>query len=724
MERSDFIRGDAVYLQPDEDSAVPASSTQIECFVASLARALHAFVTYPQRSPARDDVVLSVQTALQDCYTPNVALQVTNDGLRFDGENLDVSGNVERGLLLLMRRAFVATVGFDTTASMRDIAQFCEILAAPDTLLSQTEEFSEILKNRGVSTIQVNVISSHQTIEAGVISADQLALVRKSRERTPLDSSSSRAAEGGWVRVDPSVSLRRLKLSELPLVLSNAAQVAVALRQLNGRRRDSMHPEQALVTHFHHVAALYESAEPGLSDALYTTLAEAVSDLPEALKTSLFQNELLPALVDGNRISRVIEYLPDEEIADALPSLLELGVGGVEMLSMGLSNLEISAERRADLLELLTDRVEGPPDNEVMEEDGVADSAVRTDSLLTLKADIRHELAPLAGFDLSVDENAAAHLVELVKQVDDTDFDDASLRCYTDLVGLVSDPSIVTGILRRSRGLFIDLESRGCMQTLADAVARFATIAYGTEATTDEIAYLVQRFLTERITPEFVRRNAIRQDPEATRSLVQILGALGDEGADLIVATLQSESERTVRRQLLVEIAQECVDAISSGLVAHLRNPNWYVVRNVLRMLGHAGPGNENSIASCFVHEDPRILREAFLALARIGSARALTITIRSLRDEFPAISERATDTIWQFPVAMSHPAVRDVFADREWLLRNPEIGRRLIEASSRHHLHGLSDLVRSLGRWRFAFWDRQRMALGREARKAGRQDD
>ncbi len=723
MERSEFIRGDAVYLPPDEDSAIPASSTQIECFVASLARAIHAFVTYPQRSPARDDVILSVRTALQDCNTRNVVLQVSNDGLRFDGESLDVSGSVERGLLLLMRRAFVATVGFDTTASTRDIAQFCEILAAPDTLLSQTEEFSEILKNRGVSTIQVHVISSHQTIEAGVISADQLALVRKSRERTPLDSSSSRAAEGGWVRVDPSVSLRRLKLSELPLVLSNAAQVAVALRQLNGRRRDSMHPEQALVTHFHHVAALYDSVEPGLSDALYTTLAEAVSDLPESLKTSLFQEQLLPALVDGNRISRVIEYLPDEEIADALPFLLELGVGGEEMLSMGLSNLEISAERRADLLELLTDRIEGPPDNEVLEEDGVADSAVRTDSLLTLKADIRHELAPLAGFDLSVDENAAAHLVELVKQVDDTDSDDASLRCYTDLVGLVSDPSIITGILRRSRGLFIDLESRGCMQTLADAVARFATIAYGTAATTDEIAYMVQRFLTERITPEFVRRNAIRQDPEATRSVAQILGALGDAGADLIVATLQGESERTVRRQLL-EIAQECVDAISSGLVAHLRNPNWYVVRNVLRMLGHGGPGNENSIASCFVHENPRIRREAFLALARIGSTCALTITIRSLRDEIHAINERATDTIWQFPATMSHPAVRDVLADREWLLRNPEIGRRLIEASSRHHLHGLSDLVRSLGRWRFAFWDRQRMALGREARKAGRQDD
>jgi len=723
MERSEFIRGDAVYLPPDEDSAIPASSTQIECFVASLARAIHAFVTYPQRSPARDDVILSVRTALQDCNTRNVVLQVSNDGLRFDGESLDVSGSVERGLLLLMRRAFVATVGFDTTASTRDIAQFCEILAAPDTLLSQTEEFSEILKNRGVSTIQVHVISSHQTIEAGVISADQLALVRKSRERTPLDSSSSRAAEGGWVRVDPSVSLRRLKLSELPLVLSNAAQVAVALRQLNGRRRDSMHPEQALVTHFHHVAALYDSVEPGLSDALYTTLAEAVSDLPESLKTSLFQEQLLPALVDGNRISRVIEYLPDEEIADALPFLLELGVGGEEMLSMGLSNLEISAERRADLLELLTDRIEGPPDNEVLEEDGVADSAVRTDSLLTLKADIRHELAPLAGFDLSVDENAAAHLVELVKQVDDTDSDDASLRCYTDLVGLVSDPSIITGILRRSRGLFIDLESRGCMQTLADAVVRFATIAYGTAATTDEIAYMVQRFLTERITPEFVRRNAIRQDPEATRSLAQILGALGDAGADLIVATLQGESERTVRRQLL-EIAQECVDAISSGLVAHLRNPNWYVVRNVLRMLGHGGPGNENSIASCFVHENPRIRREAFLALARIGSTCALTITIRSLRDEIHAINERATDTIWQFPATMSHPAVRDVLADREWLLRNPEIGRRLIEASSRHHLHGLSDLVRSLGRWRFAFWDRQRMALGREARKAGRQDD
>jgi len=507
------------------------------------------------------------------------------------------------------------------------------------------------------------------------------------------------------------VSLGRLRLSELPLVL------------LNGRRRESMHPEQALVTHFNHVAALYESVESGLEDAMYATLADAISNLPEPLKTSLLQDELLPALVDGNQLSRVLTYLPDAEIADALPSLLELGVGGVEMLSIGLSNLEMSPERKAGLLKLLDDQVESSADEQASVDEELNDSGKRTDSLLTLNTDAGHELAPLAGFDLSVDEQAAAHLEELVRQVDDTDTDATSLRCHTDLASLVADPSIVTGILRRSRGLFIDLESRGCIQTLADAVARYAIIANGSEGTTDEVAFIVQRFLAERITPEFVRRNAIQQNPEAAHSLAQILTALGNEGADLLVATLQSESERTVRRQLL-DVIKDSVGSLSSGLVAHLGNPNWYVVRNVLSMLGYGGPGNEDSIAGCLAHEDPRVLREAFLALARIGSTDALSITIRSLQDETRIIRERAADTIWRFPPSMSHPAVRVVLADREWLLANPLIGRRLIKAGSRRKLGGLSELVLGLGRWRLAFWDRQRMELGREAWKAGRHDD
>jgi len=722
MERSDFIGGDAIYLPLDEENDLTVSEAQIECFVAALARSLHAFVTYPRRSPARDDVVLSVQKALQDCNTRKVILHVTSEGLRFEGENLGVSGSVERGLVLLLRRAFVAALEFATTASTRDIAQFCELLAAPDILLEHTEEFSEILKNRGVKTILVHVISSHQTIEVGEISADRLTLVEQSRDRSEAETSRSGAAEGGWVRVDPAVCLDRLEMAELPLVLPDAAHVAVALRQLNGRRRESMNPDEAFVKHFQHVAALYESVGPKVANGLFSALADTICELPEQLKASLLQDELLPALVDGNQISRVLGYLPDTEIAGALPALMEMGFGGVEMLSIGLSNLELSEDREARLLQLLDEQLESPSTSGRTEDDLIDEAPVRTDSLLTLKADTGHELAPLTGFDLSVDDVAAARFEDLVSQVQATDMVRTTLSCHADLVGLVADPSVVTGILRRSRGLFIDLESRGCLQTLADAVEQFAPIASGLDETTDEIVFLVQRFLAERITPEFVRSHAIQQDPEANRALARILAALGDEGADLIVATLQSESDRKVRRQVL-KATRECVGAVSPGLVAHLRNPNWYVVRNVLNLLGHAGPGYESSIASCLEHENPKVLREAMLALARIGSSGALTLTCGAIKNESRAIRERAADTIWRYPTAMAHYAVRDVLVDHDWLLGNPELGRRLIKASARRNLSGLSELVQSLGRWRFAFWNRRRMALGRQAWKAGRQD-
>ena len=707
-------------LRP-QDGTAAASNASIDSLVAALARAVHAFVTYPSKSPARDDVVHTVQQALRDCGDGCVVLQVTNDGLRYYGRNLDASGSIERGLVLLLRRAFVAAVQLDTAASTRDIGQICELLATPETLLARTQEFSEILKHRGVSTIQVHVIASLQTIEAGAIPVDRLELVAKSREQHQFDPSETEAAEGGWVRVDPSVSLGRLSLSELPLVLPDAARVAVALRQLNGRRRESMLPEQALATHFHHVSALYESAEPGLKDTLYTQLAEAVSNLPEQLKSDLLQDELLPALVDGNPISKVIGYLPDEEIADALPSLLELGVGGVEMLSMGLSNLKLPPERNTRLIELLNDRIESRNEDVAADNAEIDGSPERTDALLTLTADGGHEFAPLSQFDLSVNAKAAARLEELVQHVDATDVE--SLRCHTDLVGLSANPSVVTGILRRSRGLFIDLESRGCLNTLADAVTRYAAIANGSVETTDEIAFIVQRFLSDQITPEFVRRVAMHEDPEAVQSLTQILAALGDEGADLIVATLQSESDRSIRRQLLTA-TKDSVGSISSGLCDHLHNPNWFVVRNVLALLGNAGPGFESSIASCLDHEDPRVIREAFLALARIGTRGALEITVRSLRHDVSIVREHAAEAIWRFSPEMSHPAVCEVLKDQEWLLGNPEVGQLLIRASRRRRVQGLQDLVSGLERWRFALWDRRRMALGREAWKAGRKND
>lgn len=722
-ERADWVVDTTLQPANGEESPGPASGVAIGLFVVALARALHAFVTYPIKNPARGDVVQIVRQTLHGCGSDEVVIQVTNDGLRHENRDLDSTGDVVRNLVLLLRRTYVAALQFDTSASERDIAQFCELLAEPEALRARTEEFSEILKNRGVTKIDVHVIGSHETIEAGVIPEQRLELIAEHRERrrNRMDTDAV-AAEGGWVRVDPTVALGRLDLSELPLVLPDATRVAVALRQLNGRRRESMPPDQALAAHYQHVAALYESVEPDLADALHAQLADSIRSMPAELKDALLRDELLPALVDGDPVAQVITQFSDEELVATLPELLELGIGGVEMLSVGLSNLDLPESRRSYLAKQLAGRVESG-NEEAGTADGDGGSPERIRALLTLDSDRGHQLSSLSRFDLSVDEEAAARLEDLVRQLEDSDPEGDSLRCHTDLVALCSDPSIVTGILRRSRGLFSELESRGCVEMIADAAARYATIATDQDLVTEEIASLVNRFLTDQITPAFLRRTVIRQDADSGPSIARILNALGHDGADLLVATLQSESDRNVRRKLLM-VTRESAGSISSGLVAHLGNPNWFVVRNVLMVLGYAGPGFENSIADSLTHENPKVVREALLALARIGSGTALAMTVRSLGHQSAVVRRQAADAIWRFPPEMSHPAARDVIADHERLLRDPELGRSLIRGGRQRDLEGLPELVRGLTRWRFALWDRRRMALGREAQKAVRNND
>jgi hypothetical protein len=657
-------------------------------------------------------VIENVIQALGRCGTSQVTLHVTSEGLKYEGRPVDVSGSAERGLVLLLNRAFVTTFRVATDAPARDLNQFCELLAAPDELLGRTEEFEEILKLRGISTIEVHVITSHQTIEAGAIPVDRLALLTEARRHSA--DRSDRPAEGGWVRVDPSVTLDRIGLSELPLVLPDASRVAIALRQLNGRRRESMTPGQALVAHFQHVSDLYRMGTPGMAAALLPQLADSLRQLPDPMKEALFREELGPALVDGDPKSEVIAHLDDEEIAQILPTLLDLGIGGVEMLSIGLSNLHLSDERRDAIVELLTNGEDGG-------EDGTPAAALGggAESLLTLKSEDSHEIAPLAAFDLSVDGIAEDTLRQVLGQIEQSDEDEEALRFCGDLVTLSADPYVVRRVLGQCRGLYIRLESSGRLAPLADSIAHLSGIAGGGSATS-EIRQLVQAFLEERITPAFVRRTAASMDSQATQALSRILTALDYTGADLLVATLQTEPDRRQRRRLLAA-ARTSIDAIAPGLAEHLGNPNWYVVRNLLSVLGHAGAGYERGIGDCLRLDDRRVVREAFLALARIGSPDALAISVRSLGHKSQMVQRQALETIWRFPAEMSHPPVREVLGDKVTMLSDPQMGRRLIRAARRRRFEGLSEIVRPYARWRFAFWNPKKRALGQEARKAGR---
>ncbi|MGZ3614769.1 MAG: HEAT repeat domain-containing protein [Thermodesulfobacteriota bacterium] len=100
-----------------------------------------------------------------------------------------------------------------------------------------------------------------------------------------------------------------------------------------------------------------------------------------------------------------------------------------------------------------------------------------------------------------------------------------------------------------------------------------------------------------------------------------------------LVKILGERTKSKTRRMLcdaLSEIGKNAVDM----LTPYLDDPKWYLVRNIVYILGRIG--KEESvpyIQKAFYHEEPRVRREAIQALGLIGGPKAAGLLSKALKD-------------------------------------------------------------------------------------------
>lgn len=702
-------------------------SARVAHFVGALARAVHAFHTYPADSPARGDVIERVRERLHACVTGDdtLVIDVTNEGLMADGERVASDRGPERALAIALRKSYVSTLEISAGTPTGDFRQLCALLAYPDQLLGRAEELSEILSERGVTHISAHMVSTHRTIEGGTVPPALLEILDRQRDqRGPTRP--GELAEGGWIRLDPSVSLDRVTLEDLPLLLRDAPSLGLALHRMTGRKNEELSAGQALVAYYGEITRLYEACGDSVSESLYQRLADVVRRLPDDVRLQLMKQEVLPDLVDGRRSGTILQHFAQEEIAESLWLLLDLGVGGVEMLTAGLAKLELPDEDLSAVVDRVTRRLS---EEEATDDDWVhwikkvgaaRDTKTDTEELaapvadrLRVESDTDGDYLALRSFDLSVDPEAAAALDSVVDRIAAADATNVMLRCCADILRLGADPSVAGSVMRKSRGLFFDLESRGDVGTLADWLARFARIARIHDTHDGEIAATIREVLNRYVTPEFIHRvAALPPNGEGEPPLVTIICEMGETGVGALIDSLATEADRAARSRLLTALQPRASD-LAEGLVDYLSHPKWYVVRNVVMLLGYAGPGWEEALAEGIGHEHPRVIREAFLGLSRIGTPGALEHAERALRHGSAEVRKQAGEAVFRFDPALSHLVVQDALHDRELARRHPELLRRLLVAADKRDLEGLGRATRRL-RWHsLAVWNAQRRALG-----------
>jgi HEAT repeat protein len=130
-----------------------------------------------------------------------------------------------------------------------------------------------------------------------------------------------------------------------------------------------------------------------------------------------------------------------------------------------------------------------------------------------------------------------------------------------------------------------------------------------------------ETFVQELLQPVSIARIVERidaQDPDELGGLLAFAQDLGDAGVDWTTLVLAESQQRTVRQVLAEAIAGRCRDN-PERLAPWLADGRWYVVRNIVHILGWiGGPAIPGLLKVALRHTDHRVRAQVVSALSQV----------------------------------------------------------------------------------------------------------
>ena len=169
------------------------------------------------------------------------------------------------------------------------------------------------------------------------------------------------------------------------------------------------------------------------------------------------------------------------------------------------------------------------------------------------------------------------------------------------------------------------------------------------------------------ITPDMVERlmSDLRGDDEIKQEkATSLLINIADVIIDPLIINLTEEEDRKVRARLLKIIESVGIGAVEV-LKSYLNDDRWYVVRNLVRLLGTVGDENiVETVLPFLSHENPKVRKESILSLLKIGSDRSFDSLILALNDQDSAVQTMAITALSEIGQKRSAP-ILDNFLKR-----------------------------------------------------------
>ena len=617
----------------------PKAPAVVERFVKQLVVTMKAVMLYPSASSIPKENAAETVKILREILQgrSDMRFAVTKQTVFYESIPVFPGQQAFESFARELYNRGLAEVRFHAGTESADVTRFLEILKHSPAEIAEVGGFEARLWEQGVDSITVVEASIKVVDDDGEHPAAE-QLPGEDWPPTPSRIEELLAGAYGGRPRDQRLLVR---------VIGDPKAVSAYLKEtLSGRGETS--GEGGAGTRFAELARAISGQPSQSRPDLYRSLADAVSMLDAEERREFIAERLLPDARKDESLAAVVRQMDIDEVCKLLVEGLTDDEASVEGLARAMRNLAMIslaerdevlnaagvAMREAGLGEGVVGQVlEGaaPSHLTIKGESGedATDEESPTDSVLKML-----DLAPTAVADRFNDDSEFIALQEESRKgVTDGDV----VRTLTGVVSVDANGSSFATVMSLLEDNLELLLERNEYEVAAD-VAASLRIAMDSEDLSDNRRKRIEASLRKLMSVEQMREisKAMRMYRRGTseyESCKRLLETLGHEAIDPLLELLADEPDMTARKAL-VDLISEMAGAFIEELASRASDSRWYVVRNVVAILGKThDPSILPTLGRTLRHGDPRVRRETIRALSTVPDKLADELLVSALSD-------------------------------------------------------------------------------------------
>ncbi len=605
-------------------------------FTTRLSTAMKSLRIYPAGSDIPRKNAQEALDILNEAFgqDEHLELAVTRVGLVYGGSSVFPRSQGFQSFAREFYKRNLAAVRFHRGVTPDELLRFSSLIIMPPEDLAAQGGFEPSLSELGV--VNISVTEAATRIVETVLPGGEAGYDVDGHLEVPMERSVEELLEEAGT--DQSRDRRVLMR-----VLRDRRAVAKYLEQARDREPDASVDE--LARRVLNLARNTRDELPADQAAVLDVIAEAIMELHPEERGDLYESHLLEQGRLDEAIAAIIDRLGVEEIVNCILNQIDETPEALTGLSRAVRNLalmNVNAEKD-EVLDLAVSKLKTRGFSEVFIDDlgekvappriTGADQRRKTasgpiETVLRLV-----DMAPDAS-DVFVYDDAVEPLrAEAARGTTDGDVISALVAVAT-MESRDQEFNQIMSMLEDSVGVLVEAHEA---DVAADVAESLSAVAAGPDVTPEHRERML-KVVHSIASPESLARvttalRRYRSDSAEYLACRRLLGVLGESMIDPLLEVLADEQDMTARKALIDLISSSAHDYIPE-LGARLTDHRWYLVRNVVAILGstravEALPYLQRTLR----HADARVRRETIRALAAIRAPMADSILSAALND-------------------------------------------------------------------------------------------